>query len=144
MLVHPSWRAAYLVDRLQLSFGVSSQHRVNPAQRVVTQLPLVELWDDRGPIAARREQSLTTQQLRVLIQGPPVRFVVADAGLPLRWIPEAERFVFWKAEVRPRLVEHPEHPIDVFVYPEGRAFVASEWVTDDLVSSPIVLLECYH
>jgi len=117
---------------------------VKQAQRVVTRLPLVELWNEHGPVAAQREEFLTSEQLRVLLQGAPVRFVVADVGSPLRWIPEADRFVFWKAEVRPRLVEHPEHPIDVYSYPEGRAFLASEWVLDGLASSPIVLLESYH
>ena len=117
---------------------------MNPTNRVVAQLPLAELWDEHGPVAARRGRFLTEEQLRVLLQGPPVRFVVGDVGRALRWIPEADRFVFWKAEVRPRLVARPDRPIDVFAYPEGRAFVASEWIADGLASSPIVLLESYH
>jgi hypothetical protein len=117
---------------------------MDPAQRVVTHMPLDGLWDDHGPLAARRDRFLTGEELRILLQRGPLRFVVADPGLPLRWIPEPERYVFWKAEVRPRLVEHPERPIDVFSYPEGRAFVASEWVPEDPASPLIVLLECQH
>jgi hypothetical protein len=117
---------------------------MDATDRIVTQLPLSVLWDEQGTLTARRGRSLTKEELRILLQGVPVRFVVADPGLPLRWIPEAERFVFWKAEVRPRLVEHPEQPIDIYSYPEGRAFVASEWVSADPLSSPIVLLESHH
>jgi len=117
---------------------------MQPAQRIVTHVPLDELWDDHGPLAASRDRFLTREELRILLQRSPLRFVVADPGLPLRWIPEAERHVFWKAEVRSRLVEHPERPIDVFSYPAGHAFVASEWVPNDPASPLIVLLESYH
>ena len=107
-------------------------------------MPLDVLWDEQGTLATQRDRYLTREDIRILLQGRPVRFVVADPGLPLRWIPEAERLVLWKAEVSPRLVEHPEHPIDIYGYPEGRAFVASEWVAADPLASPIVLLESYH
>jgi len=117
---------------------------MDPAHRVVLQLQLVELWDEHGPVPAVRDRFLTREALRILLQGRPVRFVVADPGHPPRWIPQAERFVFWKVEVRPRLVERPDHPIDIYLYPEDRAFVASEWLPDDPASLPIVLLESYH
>ena len=116
---------------------------MDPALRIVSCIPLTELWDQRGPLDAHRGRYLTTEELRILMRGPSVRFVVADVGDKLRWIPEAERFVFWKAELRPRLVENPDY-IDLDRYPEGLALLASEWISSDTEASPIVLLESYH
>lgn len=69
---------------------------------------------------------------------------MADPGLPLRWVPEAECHVFWKADVRRHLVDEPERPFDIYHYPEGYAYVASEWLSGDPMTSPIVLLERHH
>jgi len=116
---------------------------VDPSLRVVTRIPLTELWDERKSLDAHRGRYLTREELHILMRGPSVRFVVADVGHKLRWIPEAERFVFWKAELRPHLVENPDH-IDVDRYPEGLGLLASEWISSDTEGSPIVLLERYH
>ena len=73
-----------------------------------------------------------------------MRFVIADVGKPLRWVAPEERFVFWKADARDHIVEDPHRPIDIYAYPEGYAYVASEWVGDELGSSPIIVLERHH
>jgi hypothetical protein len=59
-------------------------------------------------------------------------------------VPPEERFVFWKAGFRDHTVENPHHPLDIDAYPEGYAYVASEWLADDMGSSPIIVLERHH
>ena len=117
---------------------------MDPALRIVTRLPLPELWTERGPISAARERTLGRAEVKALLQARPVQFVVADVGKRLRWVPPEERYVFWKADARHHIVENPDHPIDIYAYPEGYAYVASEWVADELDSSPIIVLERHH
>ena len=80
---------------------------MRPEQRVVTAIPLSELWNAAGPVAAMRGAALGAPDIAELLRHGPVQFVVADAG-PLRWIPSSESYTFWKAEVKPRVV-----PVDV-------------------------------
>jgi hypothetical protein len=117
---------------------------MNPAKRIVTHLPLLELWTERGPLEAVRERNLGRDDVKSLLQSGAVQFVVADVGKPLRWIPEIERLVFWKADARNHIVEEPENPVDIYAYPEGYAYVASEWVAAEPASPPIVVLERHH
>jgi hypothetical protein len=51
--------------------------------------------------------------------------------------------VFWKAEVRPHLVDKPDRPFDIYHYPHGYAYIASAWQAVD-AGFPIVVLERYH
>ena len=117
---------------------------MDPALRIVMRLPLSELRTERGVVSAARERTLTRADVKALLQAGPVQFVVADVGKPLRWVPPEERYVFWKADARDHIVENPRHPIDLYSYPEGYAYVASEWVADELSSPPIVVLERHH
>jgi hypothetical protein len=52
--------------------------------------------------------------------------------------------VFWKTEARDHIVEDPHRPIDIYAYPEGYAYVASEWIADPLASTRIIVLERHH
>ena len=72
-------------------------------------MPLADLWDDAGSVPARRSHYLATADIRTLLQSGRVRFVVADVGAPLRWVPEADCFTFWKSEVRQHVAD-PERP----------------------------------
>jgi hypothetical protein len=117
---------------------------MNPDQRVVTQIPLAELWTERGRLPAARVRPLDRAELVALLHGGAVQFIVADPGHPLRWIPQVECYVFWKAEVRAHLVSDPGRPFDIYHFPEGYAYVASEWAAEDPASRPIVLLERHH
>jgi hypothetical protein len=112
-------------------------------KKIVTQLPLAELWGETGSMAVERVRYLNREAIRRFLQHGPVRFVVADVGLSLRWIAENESYVFWKAEVRPHLVNKPERPFAIYHYPHGYAYIASEWQTVD-ADFPIVVLERYH
>ena len=101
-------------------------------------------WGQEDDVAAARERTLGRADVKALLQSAPVQFVVADVGKPLRWVPREERFVFWKADACDHIVENPHHPIDIYAYPEGYAYVASEWAADDVGSSPIIVLERHH
>jgi len=112
--------------------------------RIVTATPLTELWDRAGTVAAERGRFLNREDVRRLVQGRALRFVVAEPGLPLRWVPEAENHAFWKGEVSPHLVDEPERPFDIYHYPQGYAYLATEWLAADPLVPPIVVLERHH
>jgi len=61
---------------------------MKPEQRIVTRLPLRELWTAHGPIAAARGRALGASDLVALLHERPVLkgspFVVAELGHPLR------------------------------------------------------------
>lgn len=115
---------------------------MDPKLRIVRQLPLQELWDDAGMIAASRTRSLSSQQLKRLLQAGPVQFVVADVGLKLRWIALDECYQFWKSDVQLRLPSEDSIP-NVDVFPVGYCYFASEWQRSP-VDHPIVALTKVH
>ena len=69
-------------------------------------------------------------------------FVVAEAGQPLRWISESDRFDFWKAEVKCRLVAADADGFHLDDYPGSYCYVASMW--KGASSTPIIVLEKHH
>lgn len=111
-----------------------------PADRIITTLPLVELFDERGPVAAVRGRDLTASDIRDLLRAGPLRFVVANCGNRPVWVAESERFAFWKAEVQPHLTDTNAASPDDF--PGGYFYFASEWLPAS--GSPILLLEMRH
>src|SRR5438876_10195234 len=98
---------------------------MRPDQRVVTTLPLSELSDVTGPVPARRGRRLGTPEITQLLRAGPVQFVVANLG-PLRWVPIAEAYSFWKAEVKPRVVRAEAEKFSHEDYPGAYCYVASE------------------
>jgi hypothetical protein len=116
---------------------------MRPDQRVVTTMPLTEIWDSAGPIPARRGPRIGDPEIRALLQRVgPVQFVVADAvGAPLRWVPVAETRAFWRFEVRPRIVLADAVRFDCDSYPGRYCYVATAWTRDAPDSLPLVLLE---
>jgi hypothetical protein len=77
---------------------------MRPQKRVVTKMPLTEIWDDSGTLSGGRIRDLDQSGLRELVLSGSVQFVVADPGLKLNWIPAEECFDFWKT-VRPRIAD---------------------------------------
>jgi hypothetical protein len=112
---------------------------MDPLLRVVMQIPMNELWDSNGNPASKR-RTLGGGDIATLLRQGEVRFVVADCGKPLGWIPSSRTYDFWKTEVKPRLVETEAFYLETF--PGGYCYVASEWADGQL--SPIVLLEMHH
>jgi hypothetical protein len=115
---------------------------MTPQQRVVISLPLRELWDERGQVSTARGAMLDADEIVARLQDGTVRFVVANPGLPLGWIPPEQTFMFWKTEVRPRLgAKHAARaPSDL---PGGYGYIATLWALPDS-DVQIVLLEMFH
>ena len=109
--------------------------------RIITHLPLAELWRDDGFSTVERGRPLTREDVRQFLTSGPVQFIVADVGAAPRWIPEADSFQFWKNEAKPHLASEPKAHLDEF--PDGYCYFASQWKPRGS-ESPIVLLEKYH
>ncbi len=114
---------------------------MDPEKRIVTRLPLTELWTDSGSLKGVRGASIGKDTIIQFLREGRVRFVVADVGNKLQWIPEIECFDFWKKEVSPHLAE-PETQIQLEQFPSNYCFWASEWQADD--EHRIVVLEKAH
>ncbi len=109
-------------------------------QRVVTKIPLTELWDESGTLAGHRIRDLNENTLRDLMRSGSVQFVVADCGLKLDWISREKHFDFWKT-VRPQIAD-PEKPVFLASFPNKTAYIASEW--RGRAGECLVLLERLH
>ncbi|MCA6125858.1 hypothetical protein J6500_28775 [Bradyrhizobium sp. WSM 1704] len=110
-------------------------------KRVVTQMPLTELWNEDGPLDVDRVENVGAAEVVGLLRNGAT-FVVADIGLPLWWISEDDRFAFWKDEVKPRLVASDANSFRLEDYPGNYCYVATIW-TSPLLGSMIVL-EKHH
>jgi hypothetical protein len=108
--------------------------------RVVSQIPMTELWDCEGLLPAARHRPLRGTDVAALLRQGTVRFVVADIGQRLRWVPPSDCYGFWKTELQPWIVESDTFDLDNF--PGEYCYAASEWLDGN--PSPLVLLEKYH
>lgn len=113
---------------------------MRPDQRIVTKLPLTDLWDERGTLTGERVRNLDQSNLADLLRTGPVQFAVADCGLKLRWIPTQQRFEFWKAVQLQ--IANPLKPIYLKQFPGETAYTASEW--RGLTGECLILLEKHH
>ena len=111
------------------------------ALRVITRLPLQQLWRDDGSVSDGREASLSAPEIKELLGAGPVHFVVADVGFPPAWTPARESYRFWKNDVQPHLVE-PDAPVSPEDWPGEYVYFASRWGDDAGV--PIIVLEKHH
>ena len=108
--------------------------------KYVRQTPLSKLWTDREWVKAQRGRNLTISDIKDILQVGPVRFVVANVGAPLEWIPLDECFRFWKS-AKPNIANLED---DVYLedYPFGFVYSATEWLEES--GERIILLEVYH
>jgi hypothetical protein len=115
---------------------------MDSAQRIVTDIPLTELWNSKGDAmdACRAVCVGETDITQLLRSGSS--FVVADVGQPLQWISEANRFAFWKTEVKERLVSPDADGFNLDDYSGNYCYVASVWTFAS--SAPIIVLEKHH
>jgi hypothetical protein len=114
---------------------------MDSAPRIVISTPLTELWNSKGPVDARRAEYVGETDIDQLLRDGS-SFVVAEVGLPLRWISEGDRFAFWKAEVRCRLVAPGAHGFHLDDYPANYCYVATMWKCTS--STSIIVLEKHH
>lgn len=108
--------------------------------KLVHRLPLAKLWDDAGPVAAARRRDLTAADIRDLLRAGSVRFVMANIGKPLQWVPASECYQFWKAEVQSMFA----NPDGAFLddYSGGYCYFALHW--EPAEGPPVVLLSVAH
>ena len=111
------------------------------ARRIVTRLPLAELWTSAGLLDSQPAEGASAAKIEQLLQDG-ASFVVADVGKPLRWISAADRFSFWKSEVKTRLVATDATHFSLDDYPDGYCYVATMW--DGTSPAPIIVLEMHH
>jgi hypothetical protein len=109
-------------------------------QRIVTKLPLAELWDESGTLHGERIRLLDQKLIRELVRTALVQFIVANCGAKLNWIPQHERFEFWKM-VRPQIAD-PMKPIRLDQFPNETAYTGSEW--RGRTGECLILLEKHH
>ena len=107
--------------------------------RIVTHLPLRELWRVDGFSTTTRGKSPTHEDVRRFLSLGPVQFVIADVGA--RWVPLRDCFHFWKNEARPQLASRVGVSLDQF--PGGYCYFASQWEGREL-EAPIIVLERQH
>jgi hypothetical protein len=115
---------------------LDERHRMD--QPVVERLPLTSLVTPFGPAALRGD--LSESDVKNLLRGGPVHFLIADVGKPIQWIAEADCFRFWKEEVQPHLAAGD----DVWRLEEYRGqycYDATHWQSGPL---PIVVLAMHH
>jgi len=113
---------------------------LKPDQRIVTKLPLTELWDEKGALPGERVGNVDQNLIRELMRRGPVRFIVANCGAKLNWIPMQEGFKFWK-RIRPQIAESSK-PIDLRQFPNETAYIASQWRGS--TGECLILLETHH
>jgi hypothetical protein len=111
--------------------------------RIVTNIPLTELWNDSGMLAHVRRQLLGFSDVAVHLRSESTRFVVADLGKPLQWIGRSPLLQLTQ-EIQGRIVEPAatERGFRLEDFPGEYAYIASEWSAEQ--SPSIVLLERYH
>jgi hypothetical protein len=110
-------------------------------QRVVSQTPLYELWDDRGVVSTKELRELNAADIAGLLRVGKVRFVSANVGGPLKWVPVDECYSFWKSEVKSHLAD-PAAGNYLEDFPDEYCYFASEWESEG--GEPIVLLVMSH
>lgn len=110
-------------------------------QRVVTQTPLRELWNDRGIVSEKELRQLNAADIAGMLRAGGVRFVLANVGSPLKWLPVDECYGFWKSEVKSRLAD-PAANNYLGDFSGEYCYFASEWEADG--GEPVVLLVMSH
>jgi len=74
---------------------------MRPDQRVVTRLPLTELWDAHGVLPLARGRVVGRKQVADLLRRAWVTFVLANCSDPLTWVAPEDGHRFWKDDVKP-------------------------------------------
>ena len=114
---------------------------MDAALKIVTHLPLRELWRDDGLQTKARIRSLTEDDIRSLLRSGNIQFVVVNVGASPCWIQPSECFQFWKNEAQPHLAREARVILEEF--PDRYCYCASQWDGGD-PASPIVVLEKQH
>ena len=124
-----------------MSRSVGYLPSVDPKLRIVTRLPLDELWGDDGPLEASRGAALDAGQvIGYLREGADG--VMASIGAPLRWMRGARLYDWWKREAKPRLLDPAAQAWRLDELPDERGWLATAWTVGD--SGHTLVFEQHH
>ena len=110
-------------------------------QRIVTKIPLEELWTDSAILSHKRQEYLTEPQALDLILASKTPIVIADLGVKLSWIPSNDTLSAFKKLIKGHIVNDPDRII-LEEYEGEWCYLASEWVNAE--GEKILLLERLH
>ena len=111
-------------------------------KRIVLALPIQELWIGQRLISTIKERDLDADEIRGLLRsGITCRFVIADVGQPLEWIPNIQTYDFWKREVKAHVAKADGRKT-LEEFPGGYFYYASEWKSYE--GETIIVLSKMH
>jgi hypothetical protein len=111
------------------------------AQRIVTKIPLDELWTDSSTLAYERQEYLTERQVQELILQGDLALAEASCGLKLSWISPDSALEFFKKQIKGHVIDDPDRII-LEEYEDHWCYLASLW--RDAEGQKLILLETYH
>jgi hypothetical protein len=109
--------------------------------KILSRLPVEEIWAGRRLVSTIKVRDLGGSDIADLLRTDVVRFVVTDVGKPFEWVPNNERYDFWRDEVKAHLAS-PESRAALEDSPDGYCYFASEWQSYD--GDTIILLSKAH
>ena len=71
------------------------KHNMGSSARIVTQIPLNELWTPSQVLETNRIRLIRKNDLIGILRQTPVEFVVANIGYSLNWVPIDQCYPFW-------------------------------------------------
>ena len=113
---------------------------MDPSLRIVTKIPLEDLWTDGGALAATRGRLLSLAEVKEILRSEGASFAIGEVGLPLRWFARDQFLDLWPEEIRPRLAD-PPGPWSLSSFRDERFYVASCWQGE---AGQILLFEMHH
>ena len=110
-------------------------------QRIVTTIPLEQLWTEVETLPHERQEYLNEQDVQDLLQTGNVPIVIASCGLKLTWITPQEALAKFKREIKGHIVTNPDS-IVLQDYEDEWCYLASLW--NNTLEERVLLLETYH
>jgi hypothetical protein len=110
-------------------------------KKVITRIPLTELWDEAGLASFERKRFLRGDEIKQSIAAEDIHFVLADVSQPLKWIGKQEKFNFWKSELKEHLCENPIKGCHLEDFKDDYFYFASLWTSN---IQKVILVEKYH
>ncbi len=107
----------------------------------ISKIPVEFLIKGDTILQSKRQKYLSRNELSEILKKECVQFVIANLGEQFIWLELEKCFSDWKENIQAQVVEE----VDGFSledYPNGIAYVASEWRNND--DMRIILLETFH
>jgi hypothetical protein len=140
---------SYQADKAQNTSTAASRQRcthlstnlMKLEQRIVTTIPLEQIWTETEILPHERQEFLNEQQVYDLLQNGNVPIMLASCGLKPTWISPQEALARFKREIKDHIVNNPDK-IVLEDYEDEWCYLASIWT--DTHEEKVLLLETYH